>query len=138
MTGMKISHFEEFSLLSAIAHLKYPKKTEVIYHTFNELSTGLNLLAGMKRKGYITEQDDPDDKRSRRLALTPKGKALLENCYQRFSKVPEILFMDMDKEDIELCIQLLKNIEIKFTSLRKKHRGKSFDQIYSAMTGKKK
>src|SRR5450432_3596317 len=47
MKGMKIQHFEEFSLLSAIANLRNPRKTEVIYHTINELSTGLNLLAGM-------------------------------------------------------------------------------------------
>src|SRR5664279_5075359 len=53
MKGMKIQHFEEFSLLSAIANLKNPRKTEVIYHTINELSTGLNLLAGMKKRWYM-------------------------------------------------------------------------------------
>src|SRR5262245_27947856 len=42
MKDLKIDHFEEFSLLSAIANLKHPRKTEVIYHTINELSTGLN------------------------------------------------------------------------------------------------
>ena len=51
MKGMKIKHFEEFSLLSAISNLKNPRKTEVIYHTINELSTGLNLLAEMKKRG---------------------------------------------------------------------------------------
>src|ERR1700676_787986 len=115
MKGMKIHHFEEFSLLSAIANLKTPRKTEVIYHTINELSTGLNLLAGMKKRGYINERDDPEDKRSKRLNLTPKGKKILEGCYERFSKIPELLFKDMKEEDIRLCIQLLKNVDIKFS-----------------------
>src|SRR6516164_4840816 len=56
---LKIEHFEEFSLLSTIANLRNPRKTEVIYHTINELATGLNLLAAMKRKSYVTEHDDP-------------------------------------------------------------------------------
>jgi DNA-binding MarR family transcriptional regulator len=130
MKGMKINHFEEFSLLSAIANLKTPRKTEVIYHTINELSTGLNLLAAMKKRGYITERDDPDDKRSKRLSLTPKGKKILESCYERFSKIPELLFKDMKEEDIRLCIQLLKNVDLKFSKSWQHDKGSSLEEIF--------
>jgi len=136
MKGMKIVHFEEFSLLSAIANLKTPRKTEVIYHTINELTTGLNLLSGMKKRGYITEHGDPDDKRSKRLALTPKGRRVLEGCYERFSKIPEMMFMDMHKDDIDLCIQLLRNVNFKFSKLWHQDRGKPFEQVYKNITGK--
>jgi DNA-binding MarR family transcriptional regulator len=130
--GMKIQHFEEFSLLSAIANLKNPRKTEVIYHTINELSTGLNLLAGMKKRGYIHEQDDPYDKRSKRLSLTPKGREILEGCYERFSKIPEMLFKDINKEDIQLCIQLLKNVDLKFSKIWQHDKGRSLEEIVKA------
>lgn len=129
MKGMKIRHFEEFSLLSAIANLKTPRKTEVIYHTINELSTGLHLLAGMKKRGYIIERDDPEDKRSKRLSLTHKGKKILEGCYERFSKIPELLFKDLKEEDIRLCIQLLKNIDLKFSVRWQHDRGRSLKEI---------
>ena len=129
MKGMKIHHFEEFSLLSAIANLKTPRKTEVIYHTINELSTGLNLLDGMKKRGYINERDDPEDKRSKRLNLTPKGKKILEGCYERFSKIPELLFKDMKEEDIRLCIQLLKNVDLKFSKSWQHDKGRSLEEI---------
>jgi DNA-binding MarR family transcriptional regulator len=136
LKDMEINHFEEFSLLSAIANLKTPRKTEVIYHTINELSTGLNLLTGMKKLRYITEHDDPDDKRSKRLALTPKGEKVLHDCYKKFSKIPEILFMEMPEEDIKLCIDLIKNTEFKFSKLWQQHKGKSFDEVYKSITGK--
>lgn len=136
MKDMKISHFEEFSLLSAIANLKTPRKTEVIYHTINELSTGLNLLAAMKKRGYITEQDDPEDKRSKRLRLTPKGERILYSCYEIFSKIPEILFKDVPTEDIELCIQLLKRVNIKFSKLWMEHKKYPFKDVYKSITGK--
>jgi DNA-binding MarR family transcriptional regulator len=130
---LKIEHFEEFSLLSTIANLRNPRKTEVIYHTINELATGLNLLAAMKRKSYVTEHDDPDDKRSKRLKLTAKGDKILKSCYHRFSKVPEMLFKEMSKDEIELCIQLLKNVEIKFSKMYLQHRDKSFDEVYQGV-----
>ncbi len=129
MKGMKIQHFEEFNLLSAIANLKTPRKTEVIFHTINELSTGLHLLAGMKKRGYILEKDDPEDKRSKRLSLTPKGKKILEGCYERFSKIPELLFKDLNHEDIRLCIQLLKNIDLKFSGRWQHDRVRSLEEI---------
>jgi DNA-binding MarR family transcriptional regulator len=129
MKGMKIRHFEEFSLLSAIANLKNPRKTEVIYHTINELSTGLNLLAVMKKRGYINEQDDSEDKRSKRLSLTSKGKKILEGCYERFSKIPELLFKGINNEDIQLCIQLLKNVDLKFSKKWQHDKGRSLEDI---------
>jgi DNA-binding MarR family transcriptional regulator len=129
MKGMSIRHFEEFSLLSAISNLRTPRKTEVIYHTINELSTGLSLLSDMKKNGYIKEQDDQDDKRSKRLSLTLKGKKILKECYMRFSRVPEILFRDMSDEDLRLCIQLLKSVEIKFSGLWQQDRNRSLEEI---------
>jgi DNA-binding MarR family transcriptional regulator len=137
MDGIRINNFEEFALLNAIANLRSPRKTEVIYHTINELSTGLNLLANLRKLGYITEHDDPDDKRSKRLHLTPKGEKVLHECYLRFMRVPEMLFMEMTTQDIEVCVQLLKNVDLKFSALWQQHKGKPFEQVYEAVTGKK-
>src|SRR5882757_10974202 len=52
---IRIKQAEEFYFLSVIKNLKSPKKTEVIYHTVNELSNGLNILNSLIKQGYITE-----------------------------------------------------------------------------------
>jgi len=137
LKDLKLSHFEEFSLLSAVAQLESPRKTEVIYHTINELSTGLSLLSGLIKKQCITEYEDPDDKRSKRLKLTPKGEKLLFACYKQFSRIPEMMLMEVPQEDLEICIQLLKKVEIKYSKLWQQHKGKSFDQVFTSVTGKK-
>jgi DNA-binding MarR family transcriptional regulator len=136
MEKLPINNFEEFALLNAIANLESPRKTEVIYHTLNELSTGLNLLANLKKHGYITEQDDPHDKRSKRLGLTVKGGKVLQECYRHFMRVPEMMFMEMTVQDIELCVQLLKGVDLKFSGLWQQHKGKPFDEVYELVTGK--
>ena len=137
MQDLKIKHFEEFSLLSAVANLSNPRKTEVIYHTINELSTGLNLLGGLKKRGYITEHEDPEDGRSKRLKLTAKGEQVLQSCYERFSRVPEILFMEMPEEDIKFCIQLLWRVETKFSKLYLQDKDKTFQEVYKDIKGEK-
>ncbi len=130
MDGIPLKQFEEFHFLNSIHVLRTPKKTEVINYTMNELSTGLNILASLREQGYIAEEDDLHDKRSRRVTLTPEGVEVLMVCRKRFSTVSDFLFAEMDEEDSLLCIQLLKNVEIKYAKLWQQHKGQKFDDIY--------
>jgi DNA-binding MarR family transcriptional regulator len=133
MADIKLKHFEEFMLLNAVAMLKNPRKTDAINFTMHELSTGLNLLADLKIQGYINEYDDPQDKRSKRLELTEAGAKIIKECYAKFSKVSEIIFHDMPHEDVNLCILLLRDIEIKFSGIWQQHKGKSIEEIYNSL-----
>lgn len=131
-----IKQAEEFYFLSIIKNLQSPKKTEVIYHTVNELSNGLNILTSLIKQGYIKEQNDKEDKRSKRVSITPKGEKILKQCYVKIHQVSEFMFYEMSDDDISLCIQLLKNVELKFSGLWLQHKGKSFDEVYKNVTGK--
>jgi DNA-binding MarR family transcriptional regulator len=132
---IELKHFEEFAILNAIAKLGEPKKTEAINHTFHELSTGLNIIASLKCQDYITETDDPIDKRSKRVALTATGRQVLQECYSQFTKVSRIILHDMAEEDIDLCILLLRDIERKFSGIWQQHKGKDIDAIYQEVVG---
>ncbi|HEV8084851.1 MAG TPA: MarR family winged helix-turn-helix transcriptional regulator [Chitinophagaceae bacterium] len=127
---------EEFYFLSVIKQLQSPKKTEVIYYTVNELSNGLNILSSLIEQGYIKEQNDKEDKRTKRVSITAKGEKVLKLCYNKIHQVSGMLFMDMSAGDIELCIQLLKNIDLKFSGQWVQHKGKAFDDVYLSMTNK--
>lgn len=65
--------------------------------TASELATALsvsrpnvtNLLGGLIAKGLVRQTEDPDDRRKKRLALTPRGRELLlslEPGRQRFNQ----------------------------------------------------
>jgi len=132
-----IKNYDEFLLLSAISSLKEPKKTEVIYFNFLELSTGLNLLSNLKAHDYIIEYDDATDKRSKRVKLTAKGESVLAECYKRIELVTSVVFNDIPEEDIQLCLLLLKGIEVKFADLWPHHKNYPFAEIYNEICGKK-
>ena len=131
--GTGIDQLEEFGILLTIQHEKNPKKTEVIYSMLLELSSGTDMLTRLKKKGFILEYPDEEDKRAKRLTLTPEGERALETGKTQMRKVAEMLLLDMPGDDKQLCVKLLKNVEQKFSALFQSHKGKNFDDIYNAV-----
>jgi hypothetical protein len=111
-----LSSFEEFFYLNDIAANDHPKKTEVIYANFSELSSGLLILDRLKRAGLIAEKSDSKDKRIKRLMITKKGTAILSECYSKLDEINNAIFEDMPEDDILLCIQLLSPTESRISN----------------------
>jgi len=124
---------EEFFFLNYTYHAKNPKKTEVIYDSVTELTTGLAVLEQLRKAGLITEKADPGDKRSKRVSVTAKGEKVLFACYKQFGKVGEIIFGDMPEEDQRLCIQLLQPIDSKHAAIWQQSKGKDFNETYKSL-----
>ena len=135
LEGTGVNQIEEFGILITIKQEKKPKKTEVIYANLFELSSGTDMLNRMKKRGLIKETDDLEDKRSKRLELTAKGEKAVDVCKGRILKNAVMLMKDLTEDDKQICIQLLKNVEIKFSALWQKHKGKKFDEIYKELIG---
>jgi DNA-binding MarR family transcriptional regulator len=124
-----LNSLDEFLYLSSIAKMETPKKTKVIYENFNELSSGLLILDRLKQKGFVIEEDDEGDKRSKRLKLSKKGIALLNQCYKQMGTLNKWFFKSISKEDIDLCIHLLSDVEVNFSSRWLEDKGKSPEML---------
>ena len=128
---LPLNHIEEFGILATINKYKNPKKSEVVYANLMELSSGTDIFRRLKEKGLITEYSDMDDKRSKRVELTAEGRRVMTEGHQIARKLASMMFHELSEEDKQLCIQLLRNVEIKFSALITKQKGKSFDDIYN-------
>jgi len=138
LEGTGLHQIEEYGILQTINKEKSPRKTEVIYANLFELSSGTDMLNRMKRRGLIKEYADKEDKRSKRIGLTEKGEKAIKLSNERIKKNATMLLHGLTEEDQELCIQLLKDIEIRLSEHWQKHKGKSFDEIYDELTAEKK
>jgi DNA-binding MarR family transcriptional regulator len=130
LEGTGLNQIEEFGMLGTIRQEKNPKKTEVIYANLLELSSGTDMLNRMKKRGLIQEYNDTGDKRSKRIKLTPKGEKAINSCKEKIMQNALMLMNDLSDDDKLLCIQLLKNVEIKFSALWPKHKGRKFEEIF--------
>lgn len=133
LKGTELNQIEEFGMLVTIRQEKNPKKTEVIYANLFELSSGTDMLNRMKKRSLIKEYNDKEDKRSKRIELTARGEKVVDACFERIRKNARMLTHDMANDDKELCVQLLKGIEIKFSALWQQHKGKSFEEVYESI-----
>jgi DNA-binding MarR family transcriptional regulator len=133
LKGTGLNQIEEFGILRTIKKEKNPRKTEVIYANLFELSSGTDMLNRMKERGLIKEYADKEDKRSKRIELTVKGERIAEEALIKITKNATMLMHDLNDDDKQLCIQLLKNIEIKFSALWQKHKGREFEEIYAEL-----
>jgi DNA-binding MarR family transcriptional regulator len=133
LEGTGLNQVEEFGMLLTIQQGRNPRKTEIIYANLFELSSGTDMLNRLKKRHLIKEYDDQDDKRSKRIELTAAGSKAIELCTMRMRKVAKMMTNELSEDDKQLCIQLLKNIEIKYSALWQQHKGKAFDEVYDSV-----
>jgi len=130
LEGTGLAQIEEFGILVIIFNRKNPIKSEVIYDNLLELSSGTNMLIRLKKRGMITEYTDKEDKRVKRLKLTPKGEETLQKAKIVVHKVAGMIAERLSEEDKQLCVQLLNPINTRFTGIIQKQKNKSFEEIY--------
>lgn len=133
LKGTGLNQIEEFGMMGTIRQEKKPKKTEVIYANLFELSSGTDMLARLKKRGLIKESDDKEDKRSKRIELTAKGDKVFESCLEKIRNNARMMMHYLSEDDKELCIQLLKNVEIQFSALWPQHKSKSFEEVFESV-----
>jgi DNA-binding MarR family transcriptional regulator len=127
-----MNQVEEFMLLSNI-DFGNPRKTELVYAAILELSTGTNILNKLLAEGYIVESVDEEDKRSKRIALTEKGEKVLVGSRRNLVKIGRLLLNEMTADELRLCIQLLKGLEIKLAGQWQRHKGLPFGEVCAEM-----
>lgn len=73
------------------------------------------LINGLLDKGLVNEEQDPDDKRRKRLTLTASGLELLEGLQAKREKLNSDLFAGFSREEMEKMIdfieKFIQNIE---------------------------
>jgi DNA-binding MarR family transcriptional regulator len=128
-----LNQIEEFGMLLTIEQQGNPRKSDIFHANIQELSSGTDMLGRLKSRDFVEEYNDPEDKRSKRVKLTAAGSKALMTAKMRVGKMTGIMLKDMPEDDKKLCIRLLKDIEIKFTSLVQQHKNKSFEEIYQEL-----
>jgi DNA-binding MarR family transcriptional regulator len=79
----------QFAALVKLHELKAVSQTELGRLTGMDRATISGVVARLKRRSLVLYKPDPLDKRSRIIALTPAGDALLSEAMQRIGRVTE-------------------------------------------------
>ncbi|MFN8163694.1 MAG: MarR family transcriptional regulator [Solirubrobacterales bacterium] len=79
------------------------------------------LLGELERLGYLVREEDPEDKRSKRISLTTRGEAAARNIRETVRQVETELEQELGTEDFARLRQLLVDLN-STTFVRDFHR----------------
>jgi DNA-binding MarR family transcriptional regulator len=119
----------EFQFLITIKEMRNPRKTDVIYFNLVEISTGVETLNRLQKHDLIYDFPDEQDRRIKRLALTPKGKNLLDKALEKFDILDNLTRNFGVDDSWKNFIPSLMWFNDYHNQIYHQHRNLSFDEL---------
>lgn len=102
---------EDFTYLYILMTAESMTKIQLIEKNVHEKPSGLEVIKRLLKHGLIGERDDENDKRSKRVFLTDKGKSTFFSSIKTMSKVSAIISGKLTPEEKQQLFTLLKKLE---------------------------
>ena len=105
---------DELGFLMVAEQLENPKKSEVIALNLFEPTTGTEILRRLIHMELITQHDNPNDKRSKILNITQKGREVISEAVKHIKHVGTLMGTGLDE-------QQKRHINLLLTFLNARH-----------------
>ena len=73
-------------------------------------STATEILKAMERKGLILREPLPQNKRAKKITLTPKGLAICQENHRRIMEIENKLLTGFEQEEIRELLEFLSRM----------------------------
>ena len=105
-----IYSIDDFSILASLLPDKHLMKADVIRKNVTEKSSGNEVLKRLLRQKLIEETDNPNDKRSKLLAITPAGFAAIDSVRSQLEKMGDLVAGDLSEQEKAIMIKMLSKL----------------------------
>ncbi len=101
---------EEFTYLYRLKDEPDLTKIQLIEKNGHEKQTGTQIIKRLLEAGFLEEENDLDDKRSKRLNLTKKGEEIFHASVSDVNLTSKILSGKLDKDEKNELLRILKKL----------------------------
>jgi DNA-binding MarR family transcriptional regulator len=129
LAGKIIQTGDEFSFLITLLTFESLTKTELINKQVIEKTSGTEIIKRLLNQELITEFDDPNDKRSVRVAITPKGRTEILSILPGMSVVSNIVKGNLTDAEISTLSYLLKKLDFYHNDIFQNKRNYSLEEL---------
>ncbi|MFC4230968.1 MarR family winged helix-turn-helix transcriptional regulator [Parasediminibacterium paludis] len=102
---------DEFSYLITLMTYESLTKTELIGKLVMEKTSGTEIIKRLLKQGLLTEFEDSQDKRSVRVAISPKGRMELVKILPEMDKVTKLVAGNLNIKEKNTLAYLLKKLD---------------------------
>jgi DNA-binding MarR family transcriptional regulator len=136
LADLDLNNLDDFLYLNTLRQLKTPKKSELIYASVSEFSSGTEIIRRLMNLGLVREFPDAEDRRSKRLKITPKGAKLLEKCYDKMQELNFMVYGTMGMRYKELAYSMFALLDRFHTEVYAKTRNKDLEETKKILGGR--
>ncbi|WP_448517843.1 MarR family winged helix-turn-helix transcriptional regulator [Rhodoflexus sp.] len=130
LEGSPLQTIDEFSFLISLMFGGSKTKTELIQHTVQEKTSGMEVIKRLLRQGFIRQEEDSTDRRSKRLYITPSGQQVLFELFEKMNQVSQIVAGNLSTAERELLAQLLHKLHLFHKPIFLERKEASLTEIY--------
>lgn len=98
---------EDFTYLYRLMDFDSLTKMQLIEKNAHEKQTGLEIIKRLLNQGLIKESPDPNDRRSKRVSVTAKGKKMFKKSMEEVTLTSKILGGNLSKNEKNEFLQTL-------------------------------
>jgi DNA-binding MarR family transcriptional regulator len=106
----QIYSLDDFSFLASLLPDKKLKKAEVIRKNVAEKSSGNEVLKRLLKQKLIQETNNPDDKRSKLLEITPEGFNEINAVRTQMYKMSSLVDGDLTEQEKTTMLTMLSKL----------------------------
>lgn len=98
---------DDWGVLVSLYPYGKSSKTEVIKRCIMEKSSGNEVLKRMLRVGLLQEESNPEDGRSKLIALTDAGRTAFESVQNGIQRLSNLVVADLEEAEKQQLLQIL-------------------------------
>ncbi|PLW92232.1 MAG: MarR family transcriptional regulator [Marinilabiliales bacterium] len=108
LSHSEINSPDEYSFLYHLTLVDSFRKMELIHLHLLEAPSGIEVIKRLLKKGFIEEFDDEEDKRAKRIRITPKGRLETETLIPKMNQVYSKMAADLTAQEKVHLVAFLK------------------------------
>jgi len=111
-TATHLSGMDDFGFMATLMFRESMTKTELTHHNLMDSATsGADIIKRLFKNGLIEEFDDKKDLRSRRVKITPSGKALMFQVFNEMDTVATVITGNLVNDEKLFLLAYLKKLD---------------------------
>lgn len=101
----------EFGFMMSVLMQGKPKKSELIEKQLTGFTSGIGIINRLLKRGLLVEMPDENDKRTKRISITPQGFATLQACIPDMEKLSGLVFKPLSNAEINLLLAIMQKLD---------------------------
>ncbi len=124
-----LSTLDDFTFLLTLRYQGSMTKSELTSQHLLEITSGIEIIKRLSRQGLITTFDDPNDRRSKQVAITEAGIALLDELLIDMKQVSRLVAGNVTPEEMHFLLPILTKLHHFHGEIHKDHRKSDLQEI---------